>query len=58
MVPQTMEEFISDLRRLVDRWTASAAQFEAMGEVALARQIQSWIVEAEGIIAAREDRNV
>jgi hypothetical protein len=51
---QTTYDFVADLRGLVVRWHADIAKLEAAGEKRLADQVRSWIVEAEGIIAAHD----
>jgi hypothetical protein len=50
-MPGTMDEFIGQIERDLDRWRADLIKFQAMSEKNIAEQISLWITEAEKIIA-------
>lgn len=51
---QTMDHFITDLRRLTVQWKTDITNREVQGEAELVDQIKAWIDEAERIIEAQE----
>jgi len=47
----SMDEFIVQIERDLDRWRVDLLKFQAMSEKTIAEQISLWITEAEKIIA-------
>ena len=53
----SMDDFIAELRQMVAHWRKDFARLDKRSGNPLIGQIETWIVEAEQIIATHESRN-